>query len=678
MVPIHNARRFALTFIFSLVSVCTVSTILAADTLDELLGGERTVLKEPSPATKKLWEDLLTALEKSDIEASRPLLTSFIQTNDYVEPYQKTLSLLVVEVLEQPNATAARNANLTARLQGIRVLLDNDLVAAAKSNNELCAEKAAVIGDLRKKITEVDAQIVAVNSGIAQQDATIDRQVRGMGDSERAGNIGEAVGNRAGGILGLASSIAGAAGKGEFDNHARRKEAAEQQKAGLLFSLEGLRNQITALNAAIAKKQEEVDGLKSILERDQLTMVSQNDQQHRRLKAEDEGRAALSTIELRSRILKFAAQMKEKENYRPTIALAATYTKQVTDDADISKLAQDCVHCIQMEAKALEIAKLVVKPINESIAADKLYTAQADLAKADESIALRVTDEVKLRAIKRETTACRNHLDKLLKATQAKRDTILEVAVRDAVEGKKQLDDFLKAHTDYPNFDQDKLKLDDLRQQQVRKKFDKKLLAIREVIHNDPAEAKAMIGKLTNTEMDADEISIISSELVKVRRELLEREEHLIRMDMDDAHSYLTKFTTAYDQIEKTLDHPETSLTKRLALGTENLVRAKGLQVGAVERLKLLLNEETDNVTKARLVSLLEAQKSALTDIEAVHGKIEVDKKEQKQLVDDAAARRQLYITLGASAVAVMTIMVIAALWLLHRRKRTAVSEVNL
>ena len=116
MVPIHNARRFALTFIFSLVSVCTVSTILAADTLDELLGGERTVLKEPSPATKKLWEDLLTALEKSDIEASRPLLTSFIQTNDYVEPYQKTLSLLVVEVLEQPNATAARNANLTARL----------------------------------------------------------------------------------------------------------------------------------------------------------------------------------------------------------------------------------------------------------------------------------------------------------------------------------------------------------------------------------------------------------------------------------------------------------------------------------------------------------------------------------------------------------------------------------
>ena len=71
MVPIHNARRFALTFIFSLVSVCTVSTILAADTLDELLGGERTVLKEPSPATKKLWEDLLTALEKSDIEASR-------------------------------------------------------------------------------------------------------------------------------------------------------------------------------------------------------------------------------------------------------------------------------------------------------------------------------------------------------------------------------------------------------------------------------------------------------------------------------------------------------------------------------------------------------------------------------------------------------------------------------
>lgn len=675
MVIIPNARQFALIVI--LLNACTLGSILAADALDELLGNEKTVLKEPSAATKKLWEELLTALEKSEIETARPLLKNFNQTNDYVEPDQKTFSLLITEILELPRSDAVRGASLTAQLQGLRAHLDIDLAAAAKANEDLCSEKAEAITVLRKKTAELDAQIVTVNNSIAQQDAIIDRQVRGMGDSGRAANIGEALGNRAGGILGLASSIAGAAGKGELDNHARRKDAAEQEKAGLLFSLEGLRNQITALNATITNKQDEVTVLKSILERDRLTRVSQSDQQHRRLKAEDDGRAALSTIELRSRILKFAAQMKEKENYRPSIALAATYTKQVTDDPNISKLAQDCIHCIQMEAKALEIAKLVVNPINESIAADKLYTAQADLAKADESIALRVTDEIKLRAIKREMSACHSRLDKLLKAVQAKRETIFEVAARDAVEGRKQLDGFVKTYTDYPNFDKDKLKLDDLRQQQVRKKFDQKLLAIREVIHNDPAEAKLMIGKLTNTEMDTDEISIISSELVKVKREILEREEHLIRIDMDDAHTYLTKFTSAYDQIEKTPEHPETALTKRLAVGTENLIRAKSLQVGAVERLKLLMNEEADNVTKARLVSLLEAQKSAVADIEAAHGKIEVDKKEQKQLVDDAAARRQLFIILGASGVGVMAIMMFAGLWMLHRKKKAAVSSTS-
>ncbi|MEI6235736.1 MAG: hypothetical protein WCT04_21990 [Planctomycetota bacterium] len=617
---------------------------------------------------------MLTALEKSDIEASRPLLEKFVLTTDYVEPYQKTFGMLVTEILERSKAESLRSVNVAARAVQIRVNFDTEMNAATKANNDLCAEKSAAIDTLRKKIVEVEAQITAVNNGIAQQDVIIARELNGLRDSERAASIGDAVGGRSGGILGLASSIAGAAGKGEFGNHARRKDAAEQQKAGLTISLGELKNQITALNAAIAKKTEETDVLKSILEKDKLTKVSLCNQQVSQMKAEEEGRGALSNIELKSRIVQFAVRMKEKVNYRPAIALAATYTKQVADDQDISKVAQDCINCQKMEAKAIEIARVVAKPVNISIAANRLYTARAELTKADESIALRITDELQLRCIKREMADCHSQLDKMLKAVQAKHDTIMEVAARDAVEGRSQFDSFIKEYIDYPEVEKDQLKLGDLRRQQVQKKFDNRIQAIREVIHNDPVEARKMITKLTNSEIDADEISVISSELVKVKREILEREVHLIRMDLDDAHSYLTKFNTTYDQIEKSPDHPETHLSKRLALSTENLIRAKSLQVGAVKRLEILMNEETDNVTKARLVSLLETQRSALGDIDTANGKIETDKKDQQRVLDDSAARIRLYIILGVSIFMVMGIAMLAGLWLILGRKKSPVA----
>ena len=228
--------------------------------------------------------------------------------------------------------------------------------------------------------------------------------------------------------------------------------------------------------------------------------------------------------------------MKEKENYRPALALAATYSKCLHDDDEMPRLPRNA-STVKMEAKAVEIAKLVAKPVAEALAARRLYTAKAALTKADETIALRVTDPLKMRYIGIELSACRKQLEKLLLASKAKRDLVMDIAARDAAEGHKQLDAFLAEVPDYPDYDRDKLMIEDLRQAQVNKKFAKRLAAVGEIMRNDPAAAKALLAKLADTEADADELAILSSRLAKFKRDIFDTELQAIRAEMDDARA---------------------------------------------------------------------------------------------------------------------------------------------
>jgi hypothetical protein len=151
--------------------------------------------------------------------------------------------------------------------------------------------------------------------------------------------------------------------------------------------------------------------------------------------------------------------------------------------------------------------------------------------------------------------------------------------------------------------------------------------------------------------------------------------------------SYLKQFSANYAAELKSGGDPNKALTTQAASGVENLVRARSVQAGAIKRLDILLTEETDTVTKSRLVGLLETQKAALNQMD---GTLEIQEKKRqteadaKQAAKDAeqkakeeaeAAEKQKKLLLmiggGVLFLGVLTVIVL----LLKRKKNTTVSD---
>lgn len=172
----------------------------------------------------------------------------------------------------------------------------------------------------------------------------------------------------------------------------------------------------------------------------------------------------------------------------------------------------------------------------------------------------------------------------------------------------------MEKNPDYPNADNLKIQVKEI-------KFAKRISAIEEVIPNDPAEAKKMIKTLMASGLTPDDISVVKSKVSKLETQILEKEFEGIKADMDEAQGYLTKFNT---QVSGSGNLPadgriaKVDFLASLSIGTENLVRARSIQVGAQKRLEILMQEPMDNVTKAKLTGLLETQKAAVEQMDEV------------------------------------------------------------
>jgi hypothetical protein len=125
-----------------------------------------------------------------------------------------------------------------------------------------------------------------------------------------------------------------------------------------------------------------------------------------------------------------------------------------------------------------------------------------------------------------------------------------------------------------------------------------------------------MIKQMMSSGIDLDEISLISSKVTALTRKILEREVDLIRADMDEAQAFLTKVSANFAQTIKKGEKTSVGFIQSFSIDTDNLVRARSLQAGAIKRLELLLTEATDTVTKSKLVGLLETQKAAVDQID--------------------------------------------------------------
>lgn len=554
-----------------------------AESLDELLDAEKKNVPVVSETTRKLWTDLIDSLQKNDFSNAMNQADSFINTKDIVEPYQNTFTTLVLELLKG-TALGSNDAEFMAKRR--------ELIIARKRSEVLKNDLAVV----QAKKARLPSRIVA---GTEYHQMFLDYQRR-LADNERA---------------------------------------------------------TKDVKATISQLQQEVD---SALD----TKIEQ----------------------IRRRTITSIMGLQTSRDYCAIEALANTYLKNVGSDSEIEKLVQDSVNLYKAQIKAIKIAKVALQPAVDSLEQGRYWEVNPEIIKAVDKINSRVTNKIELDFIKLEIDAKSNEFSRKVKAIMNERDVIFERAKQNALEGMKRLEAFHAKHQGYPDYEKDRLlienmhtveqieaikavipndideaqkmldqliksgypadktsilqtKISDRKKGIAAQKLSKKIATINAVIRNDPAEAKKMIKRLSEECTDPDEISVLKSELTELQRAILEREVELIRADLDEAQSYLTKTILRSTRIP--------GFSAEVKVGRENLVRARSLQAGTVKRLEILLNEEMDTVTKSKLVGLLEPQKVALAQMDRMLNDLDASALRSKILM---ALSGLLVMALGSSA----------------------------
>ncbi|MDR1146615.1 MAG: GYF domain-containing protein [Verrucomicrobiales bacterium] len=612
-----------------LVALSLTLTAARAQSLDEALGVGKTEYQASKSTTVDLWNNLVATLERSGFDEGLRLAKQFAAVDDVTEPYQKKFVGLVINILE-PTGQFVMTDTVSAKY--------TSAIADLKAQRAVCLNEAA----------RLDGQIPALQKKI--NDAT----------------SGEAVGNFLGGLTGVGRTGSAFAGK----------EQAERNLQNAKEKISRLQQQAADLDTKIEKLQAE----------------------HRSETARLAGENAQSQQQFKTEVVKTINLLIDHGNSRAVLALANVYLKRKDADTDIARLSQQAAERLKQESKALDIAKAALLPVREKMDAGRFWLAAGELKNAQENINNRVTDSGLLQMVGREIKMTEATLVKKINAAGAERAAIMaladsdpveaekkfgglaarypdmpeleqgrrqlrtaiygkrlalimRVANQDATQGEAELKKFLVEYPEFPDADQARQKIVELRNQQIEEKYAKRIAAIEEVIVNDSEEAKKMIKTLMESKIDPDEISILTSKVTLLKRKILEREVELIRADMDEAQGYLTKFNASVSQTHEVSGVAKWSFIQSLTVGTDNLVRARSLQAGAVKRVEVLLEEYTDNVTKAKLVGLMEAQKAAVEQIDGT-----LQSKHSNKIIVIVGGMLAAVLALGAVGAAVFFI----------------------
>lgn len=564
-------------------------------TLEDVLGAGKTEYKQAKPETLEKWENILTMLEASRFEAALPELEKFRGIDDVTEPYQKVFVDSVITILK-PDDQFYKTSE-------VQLKYDNSI-------EPLKREKA----DLTAQNKDYEAQLPVIEKKV--KDAA----------------TGEGVGNAVGGMLGLGSV-------GQISKAG--KDSAEKELLRTKEKINKNDNRIAEIEAKIEK-----------LEKGKEEEVARRDEQF-----------TSHQKQFRDKICIQIQELTKANHSRAAAVLANVYMRKggADNDVEVGKLAQAATENMKNESKAIEVAKVALRPVREMMDKMKFWTAKGELEKAFAAIKNRISDSSLTDLINREVAMVKYELDEKIKKVNdevkasldlAKEDpvqaeskltllkktyvddpdmekrinevrstryakeekTILRLSQTDPEAAEKKLAEFIELNPDYPNAENLKIQIKEI-------KFAKRISAIEEVIPNDPEEAKKMIKTLMSSGLTPDDISVVKSKVSKLQKQILEKEFETIKADMDEAQSYLTKFNTqvaAGGNIPVNGEVAKVDFISSLTVGTENLVRARSIQVGAQKRLEILMQEPMDNVTKAKLAGLLEAQRVAVQQMDDV------------------------------------------------------------
>lgn len=141
--------------------------------LDDILGVGKNDLADSKPETKRLWNELLVALEQGNFAGGKTLAHQFTNVIDYTEPYQMNFASTARDVLNSNyDVTSADN-------------FDENTTAAIAELQAKIADRERQIKKLEDKKPELQKKVGSANTGAAVLSALLGPQLGAIGQADK-------------------------------------------------------------------------------------------------------------------------------------------------------------------------------------------------------------------------------------------------------------------------------------------------------------------------------------------------------------------------------------------------------------------------------------------------------------------------------------------------------------
>jgi len=471
--------------------------------LEELLKTEVPELAKENSATNDNWKRLVDAVSKNEFDAANGYAGTLMATKDVLSPMRLEFCVVYEEIAKKDDALSNNNSPTLSQL----VELDQRLENLRNENQVLLAERPKVYKKIEDK-NKAKATSAIIGSLIGAGLGA------GLGAAAGGGD-GAAIGAGAGAALGAAGGY-GYAAAASPEVRLQYIEKRLQEIAYETANGETQRNQLRQQLSAEEKQREE--------------------------------EANRARVSLRDRVIRLMKRFAEDNDFQPGVAVANAFLKIRGMDSVISLKSSEIYQEQSNVARILKIAQTIHREIEEihqkGTQKPKPWTALRELEKKIEMTKASIREMRYIKILEKELFGLREELETAKSTAQKQRDDLLALAERDAEDAFPKLESYGSFYQeDDPGYNDAWLRVKDLRQQQAEQRVRYYMRAVEETMESDPERAKLLLVGLLGKQVPEIEKVILEAKIAAAFKKIHEREIGLIRKDLDEAQSYLTKYS---------------------------------------------------------------------------------------------------------------------------------------
>lgn len=471
--------------------------------LEELLKTEVPELAKENSMTNDNWRRFIDALSKNEFEAANGYGKSLLAAKEVLSPMRLEFCVVYEEIEKKDDASSRITSPTLSQI----VELDQKLENLKNENQILLMERPKVYKKIEDK-NKAKATSAIIGSLIGAGLGA------GLGAAAGGGD-GAAIGAGAGAALGAAGGYGYA--------------AADSPEVRLQY---------------IEKRLQEISYETSVGEtqRNQLRLQLSSEEKQR------EEAANRSRISLRDRVLRLMERFAEENSFQPGVAIANAFLKIRGMDSVLSLKSSELYQEQANVSRILKIAQTIQREVEaihqKGTPKPRPWSASSELEKKVEMTKNSIQEERYIIILEKELFRLREDLNTAKSSAEKQRNDLVALAERDAEDAFPKLETYGSFfQEDDPGYNTAWLRVKDLRQQQAEARVRYYMKSVEEAMESDPEKAKLLLIGLLGKEVPEVEKVILEAKIAAAFKKIHQGEINLIRKDLDEAQSYLTKYS---------------------------------------------------------------------------------------------------------------------------------------